>query len=571
MAFIASGGGAGMEWKTAPDATNYIDMLEKVRALCDDNNSSATTHSGIGTAGTSGYAVGDFLQLADGGATEAFPSALSGCRTTFEVTAVSSGQVTAVRIRQHGCYSTLPTNNGTADEFDTTVLSGSGVGTVSITGVLFSGNGWTIERITQEVDTAAVGAAGGTGYNVGDDIEPVGGDTRTGFDAPQSTNRASFNVDSVSGGAITAISILGRGIYHRNPGTNEVATNALTGSGNDDATVDLTFRDFTDTTTDRELIMTSTDGFHVGIRSYNNGVGVFNWEIMGMQEYVAANDWDAQLTQSPGRYPDDDEGCYVVLENETFSYWLSVTDRRIVLVCNLAVGIYTNMWLGAFDNYGTASQYPTPLAAIGSASRHTFSQGSKTSQFAGMNLCIATVSGDADGPGEVLTPGAGWVTLRNGNGSNSTNDIDLSPSYSFASAIPGGDFNPVGTAFDDENEFVGDTLNGSLRERWAYWCFTVDPDDGSGIGANANDRRFVPMRNQGDPELPVLWEITLVDTTGSDPRLLGELGGVRQVDQRVAAGFMNSEDEIDDGTDYWYVFNNCRLNLHWTYFAMQGV
>lgn len=556
-----------MEWKVAPSAINYIDMLRKVLAFADDTNDSVTTIGAVVSGGSSGYAVGDFLQIADGASSEVFPSVLANCRATLEVTTVSTGVVTAVRLRQQGCYSTIPTDNGTPDEFNTAIITGSGVGVVTIASVIFAGNGWVPDRITQEVATVAVNA-GGTGYSVSDVLSVVGGDTRTGYDAPQATNAATVTVSSESGGVITGLTITTRGIYHRNPGLTAIAT---TGAGNNDATIDLTFQDFTDSTTDRELIITSSGGFHVGIRSYTNGSTVANWEIMGMQQYVAGNDWDAQLVQSVGRYPDNDFGSYVILEDEAFDYWMRITDRAIIIEFNIAPGVYSNMWLGAHDNYGTAAQFPVPLAVLGCSSRHDLNQGSTSSRWAGMNLCIASASADSAGPGQVLTPGGGWVTARNGFGNASNGDIDRITSYSFANIIPGGDFDTIGSAFQTADEFIGDSSVSALRERWAFWCLTEDPA-GTGVGGQANTNRFVPMGNEGDPELPVLWEMTIADTTGADPRLLGELGGVRFLDQRIdgGGGFINAEDEIDDGTNYWYVFNNCNLDRHWTYHALQG-
>ena len=576
MAFLASGGGTGKEWKTAPNATNYIDMFEKVLALALAANEGVTVVGTIQDGGT-GYAVGDFVRVADGaadvGGTAVHPGALSGATATFEVTDVSGGVVQAggLRLRQSGCYSTNPANNGTSGEYDTVALTGIGDDALAVD-LTFASPGWAASRVTQEIDTAVVGANGGLLYSVGDDLDIVGGDTRTGFDAPQSTNAGQVNVDTESGGVVTGISILDRGIYHRNPGTDEVATNAVTGGGDNDCTVDLTFRDFADTTTDREMILTSTDGFHIGIRTFSDGATINNWEIMGMQEFTPGSDWDAQTNQSVGRYPDNTTGSYFVLEDEAFPYQITITERYIVIECNIAVGIYSNIWIGAFDNYGTAAQYPTPLLVLGCSSIRSATQGTKDSQWGGMNACIANLDSNANGPGQVLSPGAGWLNVRNGHGNNTNGDIDFPTTYTHVSIIPGGDFSPIGTAFESQDEFIGDTSVSALRERWAYWCHSNDPDSPSGVGQNSNDRQFITMGNESGTEFPVLWELTLVDTLSPTPSLLGEIGGVRWVDKRIdgGSGFISSEDESDDGINYWYFFNNCRLDRDWSYFAMQG-
>lgn len=562
MAFIASGAGAGQEWKVSPNATSYIDMLTKVSQMA--TNQSVTTIGAIGTPGTNGYGLGDFLQIATAGA--ANPSALSGAHATFEVTGVNGGgQVTAVRLRQSGSYTTLPTNNGTANEFDTTILSGGGSGTVSISSVLFANVGWTETRITQKVASVAFNAIG-EDYVASDVVTLTGGDTRTGFAAPQSANAATFTVTSVDvNGGITGIALTATtGIYHRNPGLTGIAVSGGSGTG---ATVNITMTDLTVATTDRELILTTPapGNFPLGIRTFTNGTTIHNWEIMGMQTYVATSDWDAQVNRSPGRYPDNDDGAYVVLENEAFPYWMTINDRYIAIVFNLGVGIYSNMLLGAFDQIGTTAQYPQPVAVIGCSSVKSTTQLTTESKWAGMNLCVASDVTDVDGPGEILTPGGGWVTLRNGHDNNSDN-IVFSSDFGFAKAIPGGNFdtNPTGGIFENQDIFIEVGTTDGL-ESWQNYCVTNDP------AATSNNRKFTAMGVEAGTAQPAQFSVTLLDTVSSNKQALGELPGIRQVEQTLDTGSLNSEDCLDDGTNYWYVFQNCRLDETWSHFSMRGV
>ncbi len=570
MAFIASGGGAGQEWKVSPNADNSIDLLEKMRAFADDTNDSVQTIGAVVSGGSSGYAVGDLLELDDGAASEAFPTTLSGCRATFEVTGETAGVVDTVRLRQSGCYSTLPTDNGTSDEFNTTILTGSGVGVVTIGTVAFSGNGWTEDRISEEVASVAINA-GGTGYGIGDTISLIGGDTRVGFTAPQTDTPAVFTVLTLSGSAIATMTLTTPGVYHRNPGTTGISVNTLTGSGSG-ATVDVTYAEFGDDTTGREMIMSSGD-LHIGIRTFTDGGNVHSFELMGMQAYVSGNDWDAQTNRSPGRYPDADGGSFVILENEEFSYYISITDRRIVAVFNIDVGIYSNMYLGAIDQVNTAAQYPQPLAVIGCSSGKTIHQGSQANRWLGMNLCSSTkpvVSGDVYGPGAILTPGASWIIVRNGESLVSGASITATnlTTYDFANFIPGGEFRPADGEFDTANEFVA---GGDNDDRWSFWCLAHKAAaTNPGMSNNANDNRFITMGNEGGDEFPVLWEITAMNSVGSARQLFGELSGVRQVDRRLDVGFLSSEDDIDDGSKYYYVFNNCNTNDSFAYFAVEG-
>ncbi len=575
MAFIASGAGAGQEWKTADNATNYIDMLEKVRALLDNaNNSSVVTASfTISVAGT-GYAVGDFVQLVDGGGAggpQVFPAAFAtSCSATFEVTTISggggTGPVTAVRIRQSGCYATTPTNVS-ANVYATAFLTGAGTG-LQIGTISFAGTGWVEDRISQEV-TAVVPNAAGTGYTVNDVVTLVSdSDSRVGYTAPQTNTPATFTVSSISGGGgtgpITGLTLTTGGVYHRfSSGLTGLSVTGGTGAS---ATVDVTLTEFgpSNTTTDREMIMTSTGGFPLGIRTFTDGVNVRNWELMGMQTYVAANDWDAQINRSPGRYPDNDTGAYAVLENDTFPYWMTITDRYISIVFNIGVGIYSNMFLGAFDQFGTTAQYPQPIAAVGCSSRRSTTQTTGEALWAGMNLAIAVATSDADGPAEVLTPGGGWVTMRNGHGSGA--NIVFSGDFDYAKAMPGGNFEPAPTLgeFEDQDIFI-DASSTSGFESWRNYCGADDPSTPS------NNRKFTAMGIQAGTALPAMFEVTLLDMASPTKQVLGEFSGLRQVEQTLDVGTLNSEDCIDDGTNYWYVFANCRLDRTWSHFTMRGV
>jgi len=93
---------------------------------------------------------------------------------------------------------------------------------------------------------SATVAAGGTGYTVGDDITLVGG-----------TGTASvFNVDTVSGGVVTAVSIVTAGSYTVKP-TDPVSTTGGTGTG---CTLNVTFDDSSGTVNTNRLAFTLAGG-----------------------------------------------------------------------------------------------------------------------------------------------------------------------------------------------------------------------------------------------------------------------------------------------------------------------
>lgn len=125
-------------------------------------------------------------------------------------------------------------NGWTLDEFNTT----DDQATIHINSVyltlrwdgLSSGGIAVFQHLdfNQEAVSATVGS-GGTGYTVGDDITVAGG---------TSTVQAVFNVDSVSGGVVTAVSLVTAGNYTALP-ANPAATSGGTGTG---CTLNVTYR-----------------------------------------------------------------------------------------------------------------------------------------------------------------------------------------------------------------------------------------------------------------------------------------------------------------------------------------
>lgn len=561
MAFIRSDSTAVDVSASAPFATNYIDMLLKLIEFLRNENDSVQSFSAVAGGGTSGYAVGDILELDDNAATETFPSVLANCRATFEVTSVSTGVVTGLRIRNSGCYATLPTNNGTPNEFNTNILSGAGVGEVRIGGVVFDGNGWTVTRITQEIDTVAVDTAG-TGYAAANVVTVVGGDTRVGFDSPRTATPGTITISTIGGGgSVATIAVANRGIYHRNPGTNSIATTGGAGTG---FRADLTFRDFTDTTTDREVILTSDSGCILGLRTFNNGT-VFNWELAGIPAYVAANDWEAQPNISVGGYDLDVAASYCVLENASFNFFLNADERGLSLVYNLAPGIYGNVEAGFMNPYGTTTEYAAPMLIVGCSSRHNFTQTSNAAGWLGMNGAVAEAQADF-GPGQVYSPGGIWFKVQ--NGFRSTNDI--LGNQTATHLIPGGWHDPQSTLIAVEDRIAGGSTGLGEKDD-AETFFSVATATGAS-GADAPTKRFRPTPGTTpDPDRVTLFEVQCVGIEAGT-QAFGELRAVKGVEQELSGSTtLTSEDTLVDETgQLWYVFNNCRQTNRQHYFALRG-
>lgn len=550
MPFIHSDSSAVDVSASAPQATNWINMLQKLVAFVT-NTSVATV--AVNNGGTL-YSVGDIVELNGG----THPADLATTRATFEVTAESAGVVTALRLRDAGSYTVNPATTGVA----TTALSGGGDDALTVN-LTYNTAPWTLNRRTQEIDTAVVGAAGGTGYTTGDDIETIGGDTRVGFDT-QTNTPGTFNVDTVSAGAITAISILTRGVYHRNAGVDEVPTAVITGGGDGLATVDLTYRDIADTATDIEVWMTgaATGAPVVGLRSFSNGTSVFNWELASAPVYTAANDWDAQVNMSPGRYPLDQPGSYCVQRDVPFNYYLNVTDRRIIAVFNIDNAVYTNIYIGFLDPYATGTEYDYPMLVAGCSSRHNFTVSTTSFAFAGMNCAIAEVATDA-GPDHVFTPGGSWVSFHNGFRSGST---ILGEDAEFH-LIPGGNFLTQNTLIDLSDRITFNVTGNSQKQDWGSFASVATATGGSGEDAPTERFRPTPQTGGGDDQ-SYLAEIVCM---GIEPvnLIAGEMSDVKQVDRELNSGVLNAEDIFEVSGELYVVFNNCKLTDRQHWFALK--
>jgi len=145
--------------------------------------------------------------------------------------------------------------------------------------------GWTVRRESQEAVSAVVNA-GGSGYSVSDQLTVVGG---LGVGAFDSVVAAVFNVDSVSGGVVTAVSLVTAGLYEELPSpTTNLATTGGAGSG---CTLDVTFQVVL--TQDKVLILDGAAGgagdeVTVGIQSFQIAAGfntASNWALFGMSDF----------------------------------------------------------------------------------------------------------------------------------------------------------------------------------------------------------------------------------------------------------------------------------------------
>lgn len=533
---------------SATAATNYIDMLHiLVQFLTNQSVDTVAVN-----AGGTGYAVGDIVEL-DGGS---HPSLIPNCRATFEVTAVSSGAVTAIRFRDSGSYTTPPGTTG----ISTTALSGSGNDDLTLD-LTYASVGWTVDRQTQEAASATIGA-GGSGYSAGDDVELNGGDTRVGYSDPRTDTPASFNVDSESSGVVTAVSVIDGGTYHNIP-SNPAATTVLTGSGDNALTLNVTYSDVVDTTTDVEYWLTSSAGASIGLRSYTNGSTVFNWEIAAAPEFTSGNDWDAQVGISGGRYDLDTEGSYVILRDVSFNFYIRATDRYVVAVFNIDNGVYTNLFLGLHDPFATGTEYAYPGLVLGCTSDRDINNGTLGSIptiAGGLNCAVANVL-NADGPAQIYTPGGSWDAFYNGYRSSATILGDDDKYH----IIPGGSFDPQ-DALIEEVDRIAHRQN-SQGNDWGVFANVATATSAGGEDAPTDTFVPTPQSDASDDRI-LLTDCILV---GIEPTnfIGGVIPGIKHLDRTLNTGTLNAEDTIADGDDFYVVFNNCALTARQHWFALK--
>jgi hypothetical protein len=445
----------------------------------------------------------------------------------MEVTGESSGVVTTVRMVQHGAYTAFPSNP---------VSVTGGTGSSATFDLTTSSTGWTLLRETQEAVSAAVGA-GGTGYTVSDQLTVVGG--------VEVETAAVFNVDSVSGGVITAVSLVTAGKYGVVP-SNDVAVTGGTGA---DAELTVTWQGYAQSTLDKDVILQGSGGgseeINVGIRVYNSGSS-HNWELRAFTGYDAGSAFNDQPGISPGSHVASDQGAYVPLNNSSFTFWVFVDAFHMKGYCKPG-SAYPNFYLGWGDRFGTSDEYPYPMVVGGCSSLVTRIFSSGNIGYSGLTDPISA-NGHTAGPMFIRDPGGNWRTVRNGteatsNQRNTTDDLVV---------FPAGQVDWDGsTSFERPG-------NGT----WIVSDF---------IPTTGNPGTAVLHMYQ-TPDSPdyqsALWLATIMEDTPNIEALV-QLRGVYWVSAKGESTDLVSEDVIDDGTDVWHVVQNCNRTEPFSHLAFK--
>lgn len=97
---------------------------------------------------------------------------------------------------------------------------------------------------------------------------------------------------------------------------------------------------------------------YVNVQTENNvGSGFYSWQLYGATGYTASIPFGSQ--------PGAGGGCYFNLWENSIDYWFYANDRRFIVEAKVSTN-YMSMYGGFFLPAGTPTEYPFPLAIIGS-------------------------------------------------------------------------------------------------------------------------------------------------------------------------------------------------------------
>lgn len=491
-------------------------------ATFDLTMTDTSVQTAVVNAGGTGYAVNDVLTVAGG----------TGVSSTLLVTSVAAGVVDGIRILTNGLYSVDPT---------TTANAVTGGGGSSATVDLTLGGTWRVERRTQEALSATIGV-GGTGYTVGDDLTIVGG---LGVGTA-----AVFNVDTVSAGVVTAVSLLTAGDYEDTP-ANPAATTGGTGTG---CTLNVTYQDAA--TQEQILIMEScgdagNDEILVGMKTFtatdvSTFNTVYNWVLLGFTGFNPGLLFQDQPGISPGLTsgaPSTTAGAFFVhKENTAFNpeFWISVRPNRIILVAKVETAStthYSSMYVGFHNPFATDLEEPYPIYIAGCTSRNNSWYG---------DTVIGRISGLTDAYRILSRSGPGFIRVA-GNWQGVAN----------ATVNDGGA--PTRSALNDFTVYpagkptlapLTDDLVVSDNAAGIQWDDIIPQ---SGVPGSPNFQ-FFPTQNTGD-DVRILVPATILATDNPATIIYATIGELDNVFWTTGVS-ATSEDTIAVGTDRYRIFQN---------------
>lgn len=568
-----------MSWHTKTGITNYFTLLDDLVKIATATSVNTAVKNAAGT----GYAVDEILTVV-GGTSD--PS-VATIRVLTITGGGGTGPIGTVRVETGGAYTVNP------PDLTTNAVTSSGSGVSATMTLTMLSNGWTMKLRTQKAASATVtGGSGGTGYTVGDDL------TLDYTLIGQDTN-AVFNVDTVSGGVVTGVTVIAgsEGKYDNakpGGGTGAIAT-TVAPSGGTGCTLVVTYENMDAPLTEDQIVLlegtgSGDDEVYVGISTYRitDTTGFetcYNWGLWSITSFNAGLPWYAQVSNSPGFSGTDgsvDEssvspngGAFVPLQptvaSQTITYWISVTSRRIVGVAKMTDVLFTQghyaSWYGGFQNqFGTSSEFPYPIYVSGCASRYNSWFGNTNQPFMS-SICEVAQFTNYEGPAfyrhstGVWPEVYSWKSIESGSRTATYSNYFLYP----MSKLRDND----GNAGADQCTMITVT-GGGLN--WAYsstsYGFLIPVGGTSGSGPNI---KLYPTPDSGG-DLRMLVPCTIIGSNASAPVELGTLGELDNVYWVSGAGDtgLSSEDLIIVGTDRHVCFPNGNQVDEWGFMAIKA-
>jgi len=533
-----------MTWNQGT-ATDYLNLLDQLVQVVTSRHLSTVAVNAAGT----GYVAGDILGITGTGATSTHVAQIE------VLTVGGSGEVATARVYTGGAYTVDPS----------TVVGNAatgGSGSSATFDLAFAETGWTQRRRTQVAVSATI-SAGGTGYAVSDTLTLVGGVQGNGGSA------ATFNVDSVSVGVVTAVTLVLAGQYEVPPGLSAVQ---VTGGGGSGALLNLTAANKTG---DTVVVLTGDSGGALAdpvfaIKTYQgtdeSTINVtYNWalfmatansQVLPVHQLVNVTSGfntstnDGQITASS-----TGDGCFVPLKTSdafNLSWWISATGRRVHAVVKVQASgttYYPQFSFGLLNPFGVASELAYPACLIGPSDRKSVWYRDTNSLFGGVSEIIRR----NNGPGFFWSAEGTWLQFANGI---ITSNTSLSPSYNVSNTTPRTALWPLG--YMQAHELTADQ-NWEIASALGF-----DNEDFTDVAPTLIYR----TPNTGGDLFPLFpLTITQGDAATDFFRVLGEIDGCFWFSTGGEA--VASEDRLQQAGVRYRLFQNGTRIQHHSYIAIR--
>lgn len=530
-------------------------------------------------AGGTGYAQGDTFELAT--------NTGEHLRARFEVTSVSSGVVTGIRIISNGSY---------GDRLSGTItINAGGTGyPASSSSVVLEVQGGT-SRMPCKLLAATNGSGVVTSAVLFEDLGSGGGGVYSAVPSYPATT-VTVGPNAVTGSGCTVTFSSSTGII----GTTGLATTALTGSGNDDLTVDITLAE-TGWTVDgrntndhaingevneKEVVIVGdaaglTNKPYIAYRTATEDVALNVHHAIvcvGLVSHNPAMDLSAHSPISPGITSEtaiDGETSASVMLPDTgaglseVDLWMAADDSHFREIAQLdetaAVsdnGLYWHHYAGFLDRVGVETENPYPLFVFASTRDITTPADTVSYNHTGFVQCVfAGTNGAASFYDNIA---GAFEPYRNANAA-------ANPGAQPRIVMPNGRVTHNTGGSQVSADYI--VVDSGLVRLWG------DDDDGAIFDNESNDGvparvlRWIP----GSANLPFLWPVTLVKkSTGTSAvvsdRIQGNVKGVFWIPSDNGSGqrIANfSEDYVTINGVRYLCFHSCARNQAYHYIAFQ--